>query len=62
MTRRIDTKTPNQAASQPATVQACQGDRADRPGSEDRTPSQVDALRAAEASVQRALIVPGRSA
>ncbi len=45
MTRRIDTKTPNQTAGQPATVQACQQDRAGR----------NDAVQATEASVQRGL-------
>ncbi|MFJ1606981.1 hypothetical protein ACIOHS_26960 [Streptomyces sp. NPDC088253] len=56
MTKRIDTRTPNPITSTPATVAACQGDRNNRPGSEDRTPSQVDALRAAEAAVQRGLV------
>ena len=62
MTRKIDTRTPNAAASTPATVAACQEDRANRPGSvsditgERRTPTQVDTLRAAEAAVQRGLV------
>ncbi|MFF0092748.1 hypothetical protein ACFYSF_22685 [Streptomyces canus] len=56
MTRQIDTKTPNRVATPPATVQACQDDRNNRPHSEDRTPSQVDALLAAEAAVQRGLV------
>lgn len=56
MTRRIDTRTPNPITSTPATVAACQKDRASRPGSEDRTPSQVDTLLAAEALVQRGLV------
>jgi hypothetical protein len=62
VTRQISTKTHNAVASTPATAAACQDDRANRPGSvsdltgEQRTPSQVDALRAAEASVQRGLI------
>lgn len=62
MTRKIDTKTPNAAASTPATVAACQQDRANRPGSvsditgERRTGTQVDTLRAAEASIQRGLV------
>ncbi|MFM9590755.1 hypothetical protein ACKI16_29635 [Streptomyces scabiei] len=56
MAREISTKTPNAVATPPATVEACQGDRANRPGSENRTPSQVDDLRAAEAIVQRGLI------
>lgn len=56
MTRQIDTRTPNPLTSTPATVAACQEDRANRPGSENRTPGQVDTLRAAEAVVQRGLI------
>lgn len=52
MTRRIDTRTPQAAASQPATVEACQADRAGR----------NEALQAAEASVQRAVTVPNPSA
>ncbi|MYR55971.1 hypothetical protein GTY54_49420 [Streptomyces sp. SID625] len=55
MTKEIDTRTPNRITSTPTTVEACQGDRSNRPYSEGRTPSQVDALLAAEASVQRAL-------
>ncbi|MEV5048242.1 hypothetical protein AB0N20_27495 [Streptomyces griseoincarnatus] len=62
MTRQIDTRTPQAAGTQPATVQACQADRAGRPGSEGRAPSAVDQLRAAEASVQRAVTVPNPSA
>lgn len=45
MTRQIDTKTPQAAATQPATVRACQQDRAGR--NED--------LQRAEATVQRGL-------
>ncbi|UJV42947.1 hypothetical protein [Streptomyces sp. AMCC400023] len=56
MTRQIDTKTPNRYATPPATVEACQADRANRPGSEDRTPSQVDSLNQAAAVVQRGLV------
>lgn len=56
MTRKIDTKTPNQVATPPATVAACQQDRATRPYSEDNPPSQVDRLLAAEASVQKGLL------
>jgi hypothetical protein len=56
VTKRIDTRTPNSVASTPATVENCQGDRNNRPGSEDRTPSQVDTLRAGEAAVQRGLV------
>ncbi|GAB2331757.1 hypothetical protein [Streptomyces variabilis] len=52
MTRRIDPRTPQAAATQSATVQACQADRAGR----------NDALQAAEASVQRAVTVPNPSA
>lgn len=55
MSRRIDTKTPNPITSTPATVEACQADRNNRPGSEGRTPSQVDMMRAGEAAVQRGL-------
>ncbi|MFF5968197.1 hypothetical protein ACFY64_31640 [Streptomyces collinus] len=43
-------------ATPPATVQACQDDRNNRPGSENRTPEQVDTLLAAEAAVQRGLV------
>lgn len=62
MTRKIDTHTPNPITSAPATVAACQGDRANRPGSvsditgERRTATQVDTLRAAEAVIQRGLV------
>lgn len=57
MTRKIDTRTPNAAASTPATVAACQQDRASRPGSErGLSPSQVDTARAGEAAVQRGLV------
>lgn len=56
MARQISTKTPNTVATPPATVEACQADRANRPGSENRTPYQVDNLRAAEAVVQLGLI------
>lgn len=62
MTRQIDTRTPQAAATEPATVQACQADRAGRPGGEDRPASVVDQLRAAEASVQRAVTVPNPAA
>jgi hypothetical protein len=56
VTRKIDTKTPNPVASNPATVEACQADRNNRPGSENGlSPSQVDTLRAADAAVQRGL-------
>jgi len=62
VTRKIDTKTPNAAASTPATVAACQADRSNRPGSVSdltggpRTAAQVDTLRAAEAVIQRGLV------
>ncbi|MFJ3249134.1 hypothetical protein [Streptomyces sp. NPDC086782] len=46
MTREIDTKTPNEAATQPATVQACQQDRAGR----------NDKIQAANAAVQKGLV------
>ncbi|GGQ49727.1 hypothetical protein GCM10010250_21600 [Streptomyces althioticus] len=55
MTKRIDIKTPNQVATPPATVEACQQDRANRPYSENNSPATVDKLLAAEASVQRGL-------
>ncbi|MFE7214556.1 hypothetical protein ACFU93_32370 [Streptomyces sp. NPDC057611] len=46
MTRQIDTKTPNQVATPPATVQACKQDRAGR----------NDKLQGAEAAVQKGLV------
>lgn len=52
MTRRIDIRTPQAAGTEPATVAACQADRAGR----------NDALQAAEASVQRAVTVPNPNA
>ncbi|MER7739985.1 hypothetical protein ABTX34_16995 [Streptomyces sp. NPDC096538] len=56
MTKRIDTNTPNRIASTPATVEACQQDRAARPYSEDNSAATVDKLLEAEASVQRGLL------
>ncbi|MFB7574672.1 hypothetical protein [Streptomyces sp. NPDC056165] len=46
MTREIDTKTPNQVATPPATVQACKQDRDGRD----------EKRQAAEAAVQKGLV------
>ncbi|MFF4146952.1 hypothetical protein ACFY0A_37765 [Streptomyces sp. NPDC001698] len=46
MTRQSDTKTPNQVATPPATVEACKQDRDGR----------NDKVQAAEAAVQKGLV------
>lgn len=56
MKRLISTKDQSAAATEPATVEACQQDRATRPYSEDNSPAVVDQLLEAEASVQRGLL------
>ncbi|MGW4007905.1 hypothetical protein [Streptomyces sp. NPDC004763] len=59
MSRRIDTKTPNQTVAQPATVQACQRDRGTAAERADRADAAIAQQESARFHGKAAAEAPG---